>query len=328
MGRRGRESLKWGMALVPGQNCNGLILGHLGIIRSWHEICFLRGGMKDRRHVSERTSFGRWTMGLALVVAAVAAHRAVAQPELSVTPDAGFARVGRAFRVVCEASWTGSPDAYAICPAEVDAIDWGIANAGQMRGFFRDGRYIVSQTVEFVADKPGTYKAPEIRIPFLHPEATPPAETAGSSADPSAPSVPPSLRADPFDIVVRRDRFIAWVSGGLGASLFLGGAGAWWTLRRRRTKRSGGAPAEPADLRTVSDLLHTARQRRLDGQFYEYYRALARAAAIAAPELAQALQARAEAAGYRGMRPADDEMDGDMRAIERALSQRKEAVGP
>ena len=66
-----------------------------------------------------------------------------------------------------------------------------------------------------------------------------------------------------------------------------------------------------------------ARQRRVAGQYYAFYGALARAAQAAkqdGQELAERLHARAQDVGYTGARPTDDEMDSDLRELERLLS--------
>ena len=43
-------------------------------------------------------------------------------------------------------------------------------------------------------------------------------------------------------------------------------------------------------------------------------------------ELAAALKARAQEAGYKGIRPTDDQMDGDLRDFERAIARNKETL--
>jgi hypothetical protein len=69
----------------------------------------------------------------------------------------------------------------------------------------------------------------------------------------------------------------------------------------------------------------------LDGHFYEYYLELARAVNALPAErkpagLAETLQGRAQAVGYQGVRPTEDEMDGDFRDVERALTRYKESL--
>jgi hypothetical protein len=81
----------------------------------------------------------------------------------------------------------------------------------------------------------------------------------------------------------------------------------------------------------VQGALHAARRQRLDGKFYEFYLELGRAAAALPsegrpPGLAETLKARAQEVGYKGVRPTDDRMDGDVRDVERALTRYKETL--
>ncbi len=266
---------------------------------------------------------------------------AVAEPSLEVFPEVGKARPGKAYRIVYEVSWEGDPGDYAICPAEADAIDRGTVAVREARSFVRDGRNVVSQTVEIIPDEPGDYETPEIRIAYLHPEATSPAEAAAPGTVPSDPGVPPSLRADPSCMQVRPSRTLAWVFGGLGVSLLLLSLG-WWSAWRLRRPQPQPQTAAAMDWPAVQEALHAARRHRLDGRFYEFYLALGRAAGlveevdvsavedrdspVSRSRLGQALFSRAEEVGYRGVRPTDDEMDSDLRAVERALAREKEEL--
>jgi len=245
------------------------------------------------------------------------------EPELKVTPQEGDGRPGRPYRIECEVSWEGEPDEYAVAAAEADAIDWGELVVREARSFVRDGRNVVAQTVEITPKATGEYKTPELRISYLIPETTSPAEPVAPEAAPSDSSVPPALRADPLPLFVRPSRTLVWLLGGLGASLFFLGAG-WWLAQRRRSHQPAPQPPSPADRVAVQTSLHQARQRRLDGNHYEYYQILGRVASEIDPELAASLKSRAEAVGYRGVRPTDDEMDSDWRALERALRREEE----
>ena len=265
-------------------------------------------------------------LGFVLSLAAWTYGSAAVGPELTVAPQEGKARPGRPYRIVCEVSWEGDPGAYAIAPAEVDQIEWGTVTVREARAFVRDGRNVVSQTVEIVPDKPGDYKTPEIRIAYLQPEATPPAKTAAAGTVPSAPSVPPTLVADPSEMVVRPSRRLAWVFGGLGTFLLLLLPLGWWSARLLRRPQPKPESAAATSYLAAQDALQQARQYRLDGEFYEYYRALGRAARPVAPDLADTLDVRGKAVGYRGVRPTDDDMDSDWRAVERVLSQKQEEV--
>ncbi len=187
---------------------------------------------------------------------------------------------------------------------------------------------IVTQTIAIIPTKVGEHKVPEIRITYLNPEATPPAEKAVSRTDPPDSSASPSLRAEPFILVVRPARSPFWISGGLGASLLLLTVIGWrvashWRSKRQPISVSSGAPSGPHS-DSSHHYLHQARQRRLDGQYYEYYLALAGAVELVDSSLHASLKARAQEVGYRGVRPTDDDLDGDFRAVERAMARLKE----
>jgi hypothetical protein len=77
------------------------------------------------------------------------------------------------------------------------------------------------------------------------------------------------------------------------------------------------------------EALGCARRHRQEGDFYQFYVGLSRAAGTLpadghAPELAATLKTRAQETGYRGVRPTDDQMDGDLRDVERAMARHKE----
>jgi hypothetical protein len=258
-----------------------------------------------------------------------AAGLSCAEPELSVTRDEGPARLGQVYRVRCEVSWVGDAAAYAVLPAKFDAIDWGTMTVADVHGRVADGKNIVTQTIEIVPSKKGEQKVPEISITYLNPEATPPAEKADSRTAPTDSSASPSLRAEPFTMEVRPARIFFWNSGGLGASLLLLTVIGWrvaahWRRKRQPISVSGGSSAP--DLNSIQSILHLARQHRLDGKFYEYYQVLARAAEPADSQLASRLKSLAQEVGYRGSRPTDDDLDGDFRAVERALARVKEDI--
>ncbi|HEO72192.1 MAG TPA: hypothetical protein ENN80_13100 [Candidatus Hydrogenedentes bacterium] len=248
-----------------------------------------------------------------------------ADPELDVNADDAPARPGKPYRIVCEVSWDGEADAYVIMPAEVDPIEWGTARVVAARAFRREERHVVAQTVELVADEPGEYKTPTIRIGFLRPEAASPEETVPPRTAPSDPGVPPALRADPFDIKVRPARTMFWLSCGLGV-LLLSLPTGWWLVHRLRKPQPAPCLETGVALGAVEKHLSAARQQRLEGDYYAYYRTLAAAAAGLDAELVTKLRERVECVGYRGDRPTDDDLDSDMRAVERALAQRKEAL--
>jgi len=258
-----------------------------------------------------------------------AAH---AQPQLDIRIPDGPARPNRPYRLAYEAIWSGDPLAFSVLPLEMPPPDWGIIAIVDMSAFVRDGLNVVSQTVEITPKEPGEFEMPELRVAYLHPGATPPAENAAPQTAPPDSGAPPSLRAEPFTITVRPARTF-WISGGLGVPLFI--LLCWWFLRRsRRIQPAQDTPtAASLDAASVEQALQRARRCRLDGRFYEFYNELAHAAAALSPsgpggELAAMLEQRAQHVGYTAERPTDDRMNGDLRDVERALARRQEEGQP
>ncbi len=292
--------------------------------------------MKGLRKRQLNRRFGGLAAGLGILICA----SAFSEPELKVIPQEGPAHLNRVYRIVCEVAWTGGASEYAILPAQADAIDWGTVSVGDVRGFVRndaDGDHnVVSQTLAILPNKKGEFKSPEIRISYLTPEATPPAEKPAPGTAPSDSGASPSLRADPFTISVRPDITPIWIFGGLGASLLLLTALGWRFARLRRKPQpslDSSSGAAGSAISAVQEALHQARQRRLDGNFYQFYTELARAAeslpeSERSSEWLHALKSRAQEVGYRGARPTDDQMDGDLRDVERAWMRLKETDSP
>jgi len=241
------------------------------------------------------------------------------------------------FRVTYEVSWPGDAGLYRVLPAEFDVPGWGTLTLTSSRAFVRDGLNIVAQTLEAVASEAGTVAMPSVRIGYLTP-ATAPAQPAREG---DSPPSPPSgnddnrhvLEADGFSVEVAPSR------AGLLAVIALCGAGviaaavigyAFWARRRGRGVEET-VVEETSDWRTVEDALASAQRRRIEGKYYEFYCELSQAASLlpaaeGVSELRSALATRTKEVGYRGIRPQDDEMDGDMRAVQRAIRRDKEAL--
>ncbi len=284
------------------------------------------GTMWRLTNIKLNKDLGTTSVVLGLVVLyAVTAYGA---PELVVNLPKGPAVVNHEYRIGCEVSWAGEAGAFTILPAEIGTLDWGTAAVTKTEAFKRGDQQVVAETIEILPSKPGEFDSPEIRVSYLDPEATPPAESSVPQTAPPDSSASPSLRAEPFKIVVRTPRRLAWISGGLGASLLLLTAVGWWSaqvLRRPQpaTARAGSAP----NLSEIQAMLHRIRQYRLDGKFYEYYQGLSRVSGMLGDQsMSSSFSARAQRAGYAGARPSDDELDGDFRDVERALMKRREEL--
>lgn len=164
-----------------------------------------------------------------------------AGPELRVTPGGQKATTGKAYYITCEITWTGGADEYVILPAVVDPVDWGKATVRSASATRRDGKNVVSQTIELVPEKSGEFQTPVIEIAYQRPEDVKQPEEPESPMHPTGPDAIPRLRADQFPLLVQPHTTPAWPSGVLGA-LFVFAAAmgvAGWAYRRRRSSEYG-----------------------------------------------------------------------------------------
>ncbi len=261
------------------------------------------------------------------VVAALAGCAAWAEPKLAVTPAKQPAHPDQPYRIVYEATWSGAPGAYSVFPPEFDAIEWGAIDLVESRSEVRNGLNVVAHVLDVTPYKIGDYKFPEVRVQYAEPASMVDEEQEEQTSD--VPEDLPTLRVAPLDVQVRHDLSLL---AGFGAfALVAGGCAGVWMFARRRRKSGGTAEVvvAAADLGSVQDALHRANQRRLDGEFYDFFRELSEAASsldLAEDEkrVAEKLITRARDIGYGGVRPSDDEMDGALREVQRLLTRRQE----
>lgn len=249
------------------------------------------------------------------------------EPEVEVVLSEGVARPGLPYEVSLEVSWRGDADAFAILPAEFEAVEWGTVALSRTRSFVRDGDMVVAQTLTIVANEAGDFELPAIKIGYLSPEAVVQAETSASDeADSTNPSVTPALRVPPFTLEVRDSSLLLWMSLGFGALLFL--LLLVWLIFRRSCRMPGDQPeisTMSAQVAQVQEVLHEARKHRLDGKYYDFYLSLGRGAELVRDmggdaSLASRFRKTGEDVGYRSLRPLDDDMDMDYRELERVLT--------
>jgi hypothetical protein len=273
-----------------------------------------------------------------IVLALAAAECAYADPAVESIPGNQPAHPGQPYEIVCEVTWGGAPDAYVILPAEVDLADWAEVTIGTARGFVRDGKNVVSQSVFITPSAAGDYEVPEIRIGYLRPEDLAPPEPSDAEKDNgNAPEEFPRLRVDGLALEVRADLTVLWVA--LGIIAFIGAVILTVVLRLaiQASGRNRPAPtaAEPhvdfTEALRVSHLaLHEAKKRRLDGDVYAFYQELTRAVSGLGPqaeELAGQLRKQADDVGFKDLRPVEDELDSDYRAVSRLMKQIVEGNG-
>jgi hypothetical protein len=229
------------------------------------------------------------------------------------------------FHVTYEVRWEGGAESLGVIPAEPAAVVWGTGRLTEAKSVASADGQVLQYTVEYVPDRAGEVKVPPLALSYV---LEPPLEerakvVADASAAPAAAKAlaPQSLEAPGFSVMIGRNLSLGWVLGGAGGIALVAGVALAGLEMRRRGKTRVAAPAEGS---TVQSLLNSARQHRLDGKFYEYYRELARAATLMAPSMAakklrEKLEHNAQQVGYGALRPTEDDLEGALRDLDRVL---------
>ncbi len=270
---------------------------------------------------------------LALLVSAVSA----ADPAITYSIDPPNPKSGIPFRVAYEVSWQGVAQDYAVIPTDPAPVAWGSARLVDSASTSSESGQSVTYAVEFVADRPGNYEIPAFRLSyvpgtdvFAAPVEYTPATTShvAHSMGDTAPKpeeaelVTTPLEAPAINVNVGYYFGPKVIAGlvGISVCLIAGGIAIATRVRRARARHENPIPGAA----TVQSVLNLARQHRLDGKFYDYYRALAQAATLAAPsvgarKLREKLEQDAQRVGYGALQPSDDDLEGALRDLERVL---------
>ena len=244
---------------------------------------------------------------------------------LEVRLEQDKARINEPYRVVYETSWTGAPDAFAILPTDPEPVPWATSRTAQMATRAEGGKFFVTQTVEYVPYEAGEFEVSPFVVSYFEPASVENSESAEEEDGGEQLPEQQIIRAAGFTVYVQPD-LGPYIFYGTALALFaaLTGAGAWTLVQRRRRARLEGVSGGVSVPQTVCAALNVARQYRLDGKFYEFYKELSRAATLLAPSVAarklrEKLEADAKEVGYRDVRPSDDDMDGALKVVERAI---------
>ena len=275
------------------------------------------------------------TVLLCLAVAA-SAHSA-AEPVVTYSIDPPNPKSGIPFRVAYHVTWQGNAQDFAVLPSDPVAVAWGTAQLVSADATSDSTGQTVTYAVEFVADRPGTFEIPAYRVSyapgaevFSAPIEYTPATTshvAHLHGDASSAPAQPEVETTPIEAPAIDVRVGYYIGPTLIAALAAAGVGliavaAAVAVRARRARARHENPIPGAA--TVQSVLNLARQHRLDGKFYDYYRALAQAATLAAPSVAarklrEKLESDAQRVGYGALQPSEDDLEGALRDIERVL---------
>jgi hypothetical protein len=243
---------------------------------------------------------------------------AMGEPALT-GPAVAEGFTGAPLKLSYSVQWQGAPGDYVVFPAEVTPPEGISARVAAVEARVDGDSVTVVQTLLLECAEPLTGQWPPVSVAWA------PAEPVTAGNPPlrhvlEAPAVP--LRIRDYDQV--RQRYV-----GMGAAVILGLGAVGFLLLWRRSRRPSATDAglTPAERQRMA--LHEARQHRLDGDFYGYYRALSGAAKLTSDTaLIDRLAQRTRAVGYQGVKPVDDELDGDFKDVERAFARSREAVNP
>lgn len=261
----------------------------------------------------------RWVNALAAILL-TPSWVAFAQdaPKAAIEPPKGTVRVGESFEVGVSVSWTGDSSRFKVSPGDLTNPAWGEAAWIRVEARKTADQTVQTFVAQFLATEPGTFAIPSLRLTYVDANQKP-SETG-----------PPSnqLQVDGFDQKVNPDYRWAYPYMALGvvvAGLGVSFASIWYG---RRKSQAANAPDPLAPWRTVEESLHNARRHRLDGDFYSYYREQLRIVQFVGGEVKSEFDTRlkkmVERVGYQGHKPTEDEIEGSMKDLERALARWKE----
>lgn len=282
-------------------------------------------------------------MCLVLLLVGNMAH-SQSEAAIRLEPHEPVARVAQPYLVDCVVYWAGPPGACAVLPvaaAESDSPGWRAVQVlsttaaaekdmKEMPWFVDSSlpeseteRHFVIQTLSAEPLEAGELAFPEISVKVV-PSGDAALKPGLLDADGAI-----SLRPEPLQVTVRASArpWVYWAGAAAGAFVLACALAGWWLMRRRRLLAQAGG--QDSAVASAQMLFHEARRHRLDGRYYECYRVLAQLAvrlgnAPDAAVLAEKMQARAQDAGYRGVRPSEDQLEGDFRDVERLIRHREE----
>lgn len=239
--------------------------------------------------------------------------------DVVVRPDKPLQNVP--FLVDYEVTWDGVAEQYSVLGAEIEDFEWGSAKALAITGSAAGKSMKIIQTVEYTSLQVGDMDLPPVKIAYFDPTMAQNVDTNADPAEEPAPVDNPRLTAPSTAIYVSPDRRAMTISGVIGVVLVV----CTLTFMALYKLRRGPAVASASPESTFSSVqseMHLAKQKRLDGDYYEYLVSLSRATAFLgsdseASALHNRLKKQADDVGFKNLRPTDDEMDGALRDVER-----------
>ena len=254
------------------------------------------------------------------------AGTALAEPMLEVVPESRTPRPSVPYRVEYRVSWPVGDTEYAVLAPELGALDWAEVEHAAVRTSIRDGVTTWTHTLLLNAFEPGDFVVPELAIGYIELEAAPDAPEPGEA--PAEVDAIAYLNAGALSLQVRPDRRPVWAA--LLAAVVLASLAFVWRTRLQKTGlQSQTANGVASEWEILQAGLHTARQHRLDGAYYEYFVGLREMVSLFTIDgetkaLRDRLDAKAQETGFQGLRPTEDDLEGAFRDVERLLSRRRD----
>lgn len=245
----------------------------------------------------------------------------VAAPELEVIPQKYSAHPGEVFPVEYTVTWQDAGSLYTVLPPTLPSLDWGEAALLEVRAQSAGNVNKTRVIVGFTAAETGRYEVPAIDFRLMTWSTE--ENTAVLAVTPETPtqlltSTPLTIKVSAAGIPVIAAAAVVLLT------VLVVGVAAW---RFKRGKATDTGAVSLGVMEQGAALLHEARRHRLDGDYYAFYRVLRRTCDLAArvsgtPEerLCARLDARIKDTGYRGLRPTEDDLEGDFKEVEQQVA--------
>jgi hypothetical protein len=219
-------------------------------------------------------------------------------------------------------SWNPAADAWRVAAPAIDQPEW--ANARLRSAIAREegDTTTIEYVLDVVAHDEGDYEIPALEFGVYDSSTLVKNETADLKEPPPVWEPAATLAAEPLMVQVQPD-YRPWIATGtlIGLAVLLVLVAGTVMYRRRPAAVSANEPAAHAD---PIEHVHAARKYRLDGDFYQFYQSLVKAAGLGvgpeAVRLSARLKERAREVGYGGGRPTDDELDAAIKDVEKCVT--------
>jgi|GEM_PF-1447789 hypothetical protein len=244
---------------------------------------------------------------------------------IEANPQKYNAHPGEIFPVEYAIGSQDAGQAFVVLAPELPALDWCDTLLLEERARSADGRLQTLFLVGFVPGAAGDYEIPPLEFRVIPSDQESNTGVLAVAADASAQllhstAIPVKVRSGHLAKNIALIFFVSLVF------LLLLSAVVLRFKKKTEVENDGENTIEQA-----TALLHKARRHRLDGDFYACYRALRQLCDLAAAQsgtkdeaLCERLDTRIEDTGYRGVRPSDDMLEGDFKAVEKHVTNMKQ----